>query len=690
MRRLLIFAASFCFCSSLECQEPVDSSFVITSCRAALQIFPAANGISCTDTLGIRRGLLEKHHLSVRLYRVFSVQAVSLNGKKHDFTRKQDTLEIKDLPGDSTFDLCIGYSGRLDFQSEFTRLTLDRAVLHADDILPAGAMAIESVRISLIVPGDWTALSVGGLVCQEPRNDSTISVWEYTHPIPQIGWICAGKYWSARNRSTDPPIGIHLFAEDSSSAPEILAAIRQIVSFYSERFVPYRFPDLNIVEVDNWVAGRNVLAIAVPSLIMVKQLAFTTADVFNRAVAVLPHEVAHQWWPATVFIRDEDAAFLSEGMCEYSALLYDEAHHTTTIRDSLSRHPLLRPLLMRAEQGNDLPLEQKADLRAVPTQYLKASYVHNMLRQILGDSVFARLYREFALRYGGRRATIDDFRRLAEELSGKNLKWFFDQWLMKKGIPELKIYGARSIRSGSEWETHGRVRVVGYERYSAEIPVGVQTPEGLMMTRVMVGLDSAGNYHNDVPFQIRTSGKPDRAILDPRGDLLKMEKLAPRMSDLRDPADGLMVIGTAEGTAYLRNLAERDSAELDRAGWTVTLKPDSMVTLADLQHERVFLYGKSSENLVVKNLEGRFPYTFRGDSIIVDGAALFDSTAAFDQIVESPYTTAGTLCWIAPLTSRAQPELFPYDASWVMIRGKEVISSGTWEVEDENLVVDIK
>ena len=313
-----------------------------------------------------------------------------------------------------------------------------------------------------------------------------------------------------------------------------------------------------------------------------------------------------------------------------------------------------------------------------------------MLRRIVGDSLFALLYHEYALRFEGRHATVDDFRRLAEELSGKNLQWFFDQWLSKKGIPEIKIYAVQSARTESGWRTRGRVRIVGYEHYSSWATVGVETASGTALTTVMVGDDTAGGYHNDVPFEIRTSDRPVCAILDPRGDLLKAEKLAPRMSDLRDPGEGLMIVGTAADAAYLRHVAERDSAELDHAGWNVALKPDSVVTLADLQRERVFLYGKSSENLVVRTLEGKFPISFRGDSIVIGGDAKFDSAAAFDQIVESPYIAGGSLCWIAPLSVRAEPELFPYDASWVLIKGKETISSGTWEVKDENLSVEIK
>ena len=254
---------------------------------------------------------------------------------------------------------------------------------------------------------------------------------------------------------------------------------------------------------------------------------------------------------------------MSEGFCEYSTLLYQEAHHTMTMRDSLAHHPLLRPLLIRAQQGNDLPLQQKADLRSIPTQYLKASYVHNMLRRIMGDSLFAGLYHQYALRFSEHHATMSDFQHLAETLSGKKLDWFFDQWITKTGIPQMKIYNVKSISENGQWTTRGRVRIVGYQKFSSFVTVGIQTESDMQTTQVFLGSDSGGVYHNDVPFAIQSSTKPIRAVLDPHGDVLKIQKLPPKFSDLRDPGDGLMIVGSLEHSEYLLGLARKDSTEFN-------------------------------------------------------------------------------------------------------------------------------
>jgi hypothetical protein len=442
--------------------------------------------------------------------------------------------------------------------------------------------------------------------------------------------------------------------------------------------------------------------------VMIKKLALRTDDRFNRYTAILPHEVAHQWWPLTVFSGAEDAAFLSEGMCDYSALLYDEARGVHSTRDSLGHHPLLRPLLLRVEKGLDVALKGKADLRALPTHYLKAAYVHHMLRHILADSVFFRLYRECARRFETRQFNLEDFQRLAEELSGRKLDWFFQQWVTKRGLPRIKIYNVVAAPAGERWVTRGRVRIVGYDKYTVYADVGVHSSSGTVTTSVWLGMDSTGRYRNDVSFEVITPERPDRAILDPDGSLLRQQKLPVKFSDVREPSDGLIVVGTLKHADHLMDLAQKDSAEMAGGSWSVTIKRDRAVTLRDLQQERVFLYGTASENSVAADLAPRFPIGFRGDSVVLarglrqgaftpvrdsilsGGEAIFDSSLALLQCIESPYLPRGLLAWIAPLSELAQPSLLPFDASWTLIRGKEEMGSGTWEVRDEENVVEIR
>ncbi len=677
-----------------------ETPYQIVEVQAKIHLFPAQNAIACVDTMTLRPGSPGPDRISFRLLRFYEVERASVNGRDARYKREGDSLRLTGLPRDTLLTLVLRYSGRLAFRSEFTLLTRDRAILREEEVMPHGNTVIQKARLSIEVPSDWEAVSVGRLVGRETLKDSVVYVREADQPVPSIGWICAGVYGTLGSDSGGIPVTFHYFAADSALAPAIVSLARNAVGYYDRTFSPYRFSNLEIIEVDDWLGGGNVLAVANPNMVLVKRLALRTEDSFNKAGTILPHEIAHQWWPMTVFVRDSDAAFLSEGMCDYSSLLFNSSRGTLSMRDSLRRHPLLRSLLLRAESGRDLPLEQKADLRSLPTHYLKASYVHHMLRRIIGDSAFFRLYREYAQRFAVREAGLGDFRALAEEISGRTLGWFFTEWVTSRGVPRLRIYNVKTAPAGVKWVTRGRVRVVGYEHFTALVDVGVESAEGTATAPVWLGQDSTGAYSNDRPFEISTSSKPFRAILDPGGNFLKHQKLPVTLADLRDPSDGLLIVGTRGESEHLLQLARADSALMEGGEWSVRIKPDADVTLGDLQGERVILYGRASENSVVQELAGKFALGFKGDSIAIPkgvsdtshlaGETIFDSTLALVQCVESPYNPRGILTWVVPLSRGANPSVLPLEASWAVMRGKEAIGSGVWEVKDEETTVEIQ
>ena len=688
IHRIVLFVLSCSFILTAHGTELSDSSYEITGYHVDLRIYPAQNGIVCCDTITIHRITPRRDSIAVRFPPFYEVESLFVNGKESKFRAGEGIILLTGLPRDTVVQCRLIYSGVVDFHSEFSRITPDRAILRAEEFLPSsfGPQTIRSLRMAVTVPRGWSIFAPGDVVYSDTVDDSVKAVFSLQEPVPTIGWICAGKYRS----QSDSDVTVSLFQDDTNSVVPMLSEAKKVLAFYSSRFQPYRFHDLKIVEVDDWVAGRNVLAIAVPSMILVKKLALNAETKFDRVEAILPHEIAHQWWPMTVFIKDEDAALLSEGMCEYSSLMFSEYTGKLSARDSLQHHPLLRPLLLRIEGKKDLPLRQKADLRSVPTHYLKSSFVHNMLRKIIGDSSFFRLYHEWAQRYALHTGTQDDFQHIAEVISRKRLDWFFDQWTSNRGVPKLKIYRVKSDSVAGGWITRGRVRLLGYEKYTTPVDVAVKNPHEFRRVSVWLGIDSAGVYHNDVGFEIRSEQKPLEAILDPAGDLLKIQKLPVKLSDLRDPGDGIMIVGTQRNGASLVALARHDSAEMNHAAWSITIKPDSEVTLADLQQERVIIYGTGPENSVITGMEGKFPYRLVHDSIRIRNESVYDSSLGLVQCIENPYNTQGLMVWIAPLSPKAHPELLPFESSWSVIRGKEEISSGTWEEHDEDLSVPIK
>jgi aminopeptidase N len=71
--------------------------------------------------------------------------------------------------------------------------------------------------------------------------------------------------------------------------------------------------------------------------------------------------------------------------------------------------------------------------------YQKGGWVLHMLRNDVGDTVFRRIIQQYYRQYKGGNADTRDFEKVAETVSGKDLKGFFDQWLYRAGIPKLSF-----------------------------------------------------------------------------------------------------------------------------------------------------------------------------------------------------------------------------------------------------------
>jgi aminopeptidase N len=69
--------------------------------------------------------------------------------------------------------------------------------------------------------------------------------------------------------------------------------------------------------------------------------------------------------------------------------------------------------------------------------YQKGGWTLHMLRGLIGTETFWEGIREYYRRYQNRNASTDDFRQVMEQVSGRDLGWFFQQWLTRSGVPKL-------------------------------------------------------------------------------------------------------------------------------------------------------------------------------------------------------------------------------------------------------------
>jgi aminopeptidase N len=163
------------------------------------------------------------------------------------------------------------------------------------------------------------------------------------------------------------------------------------------------------------------------------------------------HEVAHQWWGNAVTERDWDDVWLSEGFATYFTHLYTEQFSG---RDEFVRglkrdiETIVQAQLKAPEQA--VIHRNIDDMRGVLNRfvYQKGGWVLHMLRGTIGTEPFWEGIREYYARYRNQNASTDDLRQVMEQVSGRDLQWFFDQWLRRPGMPKLS--GTWSYDAGKQ------------------------------------------------------------------------------------------------------------------------------------------------------------------------------------------------------------------------------------------------
>jgi aminopeptidase N len=154
------------------------------------------------------------------------------------------------------------------------------------------------------------------------------------------------------------------------------------------------------------------------------------------------HEIAHQWFGNAVTEYDWNDVWLSEGFATYFTLLYIEhaygreefvrglENSQRTVRSYAATHPGYTIIHKNLDRMEDVTSSHT---------YQKGSWVLHMLRGVVGDQAFQRGIRAYYREHFNANATTADFRRAMEEASGKELGWFFQQWLYEGG--NLKVAG---------------------------------------------------------------------------------------------------------------------------------------------------------------------------------------------------------------------------------------------------------
>ncbi|MEJ2103810.1 MAG: M1 family metallopeptidase [Ignavibacteriaceae bacterium] len=156
------------------------------------------------------------------------------------------------------------------------------------------------------------------------------------------------------------------------------------------------------------------------------------------------HELAHQWWGDAVSPKVWTDIWLNEGFATYSEALYYES--------LTGKNALQSTMMSKFSKKFSGILAEPGSFLFTRTVYDKGAWVLHMLRWEVGDSIFFKILRNYYETYKYANASTYDFKAVCENVSGKNLDKFFDQWINGEGQINLD-YNKVVVQTDSGYST---------------------------------------------------------------------------------------------------------------------------------------------------------------------------------------------------------------------------------------------
>ena len=233
----------------------------------------------------------------------------------------------------------------------------------------------------------------------------------------------------------------------------------------------------------------------------------------NPPVALIAHEMAHQWWGDVVTCKDWRHLWLNEGFASYFDPLYfeysrgwDEFEYIMSNQQqagiNTDKHMGRKPVVSVGSYGSNV--------------YSRSAAILHMLRFVLGDDLFWRAIHHYIERYQYTTVETNDLKRAIEEATGQNLYWFFDQWLYKAGHPVFNV--------SYEWSDSAKaVRLKVAQTQTTDSLTGIFRTPVLVQIVSPSGtfLDTLDILTQDTLYTLPAPVKPQLVLFDKGNWLLK-------------------------------------------------------------------------------------------------------------------------------------------------------------------------
>ncbi|MEO8109287.1 MAG: M1 family metallopeptidase [Ginsengibacter sp.] len=298
-------------------------------------------------------------------------------------------------------------------------------------------------EIYMTVPSKYVTLSNGLLISQKKNADGTrTDYWKMDLPhAPYLFFMGVGDYVIVKDHHKKLPVNYYVEKEYASVANKIFGETPSMIGLY-ERLtgVPYAWPKYDQIVGRDYVSGAMENTTATLHQESAYQNARQLVD-GNSWEEVIAHELFHQWFGDLVTTESWSNITLNESFADYSETLWDTYRYGQDAGDEHIEENRQTYLSNPGNASKDLVRFYYQDKEDVfdGVSYPKGGAILHMLRNYVGDSAFFKSLNLYLTTNKFKSAEAQQLRLAFEQVTGRDLNWFWNEWYYGHGQPNLTI-----------------------------------------------------------------------------------------------------------------------------------------------------------------------------------------------------------------------------------------------------------
>jgi aminopeptidase N len=349
-------------------------------------------------------------------------------------------------------------------------------------------------EIYMKVDNKYTTLS-NGLMVDSKKNADGTRTDHWKMELPHSAYLVmmgVGEF----KKVTDEPwkgkeISYYVEKEFEPYAKGIFGNTKEMIDFYSKRLgVDYPWAKYSQIVARDYVSGamENTTA-TLHGDFMVYQNTREMID-GKKGEDVIAHELFHQWFGDLVTAESWSNLPLNESFATYGEYMWEEHKNGRDAADE--HHAGSRFGYFASSERKEVDLvrfdyDNREDMFDA-FSYNKGGQVLHMLRKVVGDDAFFASLKLYLESRSFKSGEIHHLRLAFEDVTGKDMNWFFNQWFLNKGHPVLNV---------SKTYSNGKLSVTVDQKQDFseaplyKLPINIDIYEGGKVNRQLVWIEDA-------------------------------------------------------------------------------------------------------------------------------------------------------------------------------------------------------